>query len=228
MEELPEGAQSAQNLQPIFQRNPGKRIRGVNTKKYAEYMHKIERGEISESTLVRKKILLPGKGIGLKRDDKIFHYRSKVRGQNKPGKCLAPECNNEPSRRGLCNTHRVYAKRLVKRGKASETNLVNRGLLLPGDSTRISKPNLKRLPRRKTSGTHCLFPRCNKRRKTKGLCNKHYRMYLKKSSGLDSKKKKILERDLIRRRLLLPSIEEISDAKAFELGSKVKGIIHGA
>ena len=221
MEELSENAQSGQNLQPVFQRNPIKRIRGVNAKKYAEYMHKIERGEISESSLVRKKILLPGKGIGLKRDDKIFHFRSKVRGQNKPGKCLAPECNNTSSRRGLCNTHRVYAKRLVKQGKASETNLINRGLLLPGDPTRI----LKRLPRRKISGSHCLFPRCKKSRKTKGLCNKHYRMYLKKSSGLDSKKRKILENDLIRRKLLLPSIEEISDAKAFELGSKVKGII---
>ena len=53
-------------------------------------------------------------------------------------------------------------------------------------------------------------------------------MYLKKSSDLDSKKKKILEKDLIRRKLLLPSIDEISDARAFELGSKVKGIIHGA
>lgn len=201
--------------------NSNKKIRGRNPREYAAYMHQIERGEVDESSLVRRKLLLPGKGIGLNRDDKNFHIRSKIRGQNKPGKCLAPECERNPSRRGLCNTHRVYAKRLVKMGKASETNLINRGLLLPREGGLKKKNPTRSLKRPMPS--KCLFPDCNDSRRKRGLCDRHHRVYLRKSYKLNPQKRKLLERDLIRRRLLKPRVKDKKDSSAFELGSKIKG-----
>ena len=221
-----------------FRSNPSKKpkiIRGVSAKKYAEYMHSVERGDTTEAALVRKKLLLPGRGIAANRDDHVFNIRSKIRGKNKPGICTIPSCNNARSRRGLCNTHRTYYKRMKRLGKANETNLINRGLLLPLDGKRNPSRKVKNLPIRRESNIsklfsakHCLHPKCNEKRAKRGLCKRHHRLYLKSRSALSPQKRDELEQDLIKRRLLLPKIDVAaqSEANAFQLGSKIKGIVH--
>jgi len=212
-------------------KNPNRSIRGTSLKNYVAYMHQIERGSISEKNLIDKKILLPGKGIALNRDDKIFHSRSHIRGKNKKGYCSVPYCHNLASRRGLCNTHRVYAKRMIRLKKATEANLIRRGLLLPRNSIPIKNPvrsSLKRHPlTRKFNIKHCLFPECKQKCKARGLCKKHHCLYLRKASQLDLQKRQLLEKDLIKRKLLLPRMEvsQKSDSSAFELGSKIRGKI---
>jgi len=214
-----------------------RKIRGVSEDKYVKLMHQVERGEISEGSLVRKKILLPGRGIAANRDDKIFNIRSKVRGRNRSDLCRVPWCNNTPSRRGLCNTHRTYYKRLLKIGKANEKNLINRGLLLPKQSGSVTIPRAtssrknnqnKSVPIRRSNaslvGKYCLYPCCKQLRKTRGLCKRHYTIYLRQAAKLSTNKKCDLEKDLVRRHLLLPENKQ-TEASAFELGSKIKGII---
>jgi hypothetical protein len=46
-------------------------------------------------------------------------------------RCVYPKCVERIRGRGLCNAHYKQANRLIKAGKASEADLVKRGLLLP-------------------------------------------------------------------------------------------------
>ena len=49
----------------------------------------------------------------------------------KPSGCLYPECPTHHFSRGLCQAHYTAARRLIRRGHATEKDLVDRCLLLP-------------------------------------------------------------------------------------------------
>jgi hypothetical protein len=231
-----------------------KKIRGLDPKKYAYYMHKIERGETTEKALVRKGILKKSarsRGIAKNRDAILFSNRRKERGKGS-GKteCLYPKCKNRPSRRGLCNTHRIEARRYIREGKTTETNLINRKLLLPkargGSSSKSKNKKAKKrasFPKKLLESTVCLHPKCKIVRKggSRGLCMKHYSQYKRKREKLSDQKRKALNKDLINRRLLLPAkkVKKLKKAKktrrikrrslpessAFDLGSSIRGSI---
>ena len=46
-------------------------------------------------------------------------------------KCLVPDCKNPPTRRGLCFSCRIAARREIESGRTTEVELVESGLLLP-------------------------------------------------------------------------------------------------
>lgn len=249
-------------------------IRGVTSQKYASLMHDIERGNTTEESLVKRGILKPSTRGGispLKRASaKIFSNRDKTKGKGKAGGCLVPTCNKSSSRRGLCNTHRTEAYRMIKAGKASEKNLLSRGLLLPKASggTRVAgkkvvrratkkttskkrhKSNKKagkskktgtRFPKKLLTATTCLFRGCKSSRKggSRGLCAKHYSQFKRKRSKLSDRQRSRQEKDLIRRRLLLPAKPKTSGKKlkrrskktsrpessAFDIGATMHGSI---
>ena len=241
-----------------------KTIRGVTAKKYAGFMHEVESGRTTDKQLIRsgklkKSSRLDNRAINKHRDNKIFSSRSKVRGRRSNNKeCLVPSCQNEVSRRGLCNTHRSYAYRMIKLGKATVANLIKRRLLLPkasgGDQTKgkkkkkktTKKKKIKRskqvkkkrvsgfsFPEKLLTSNRCLYPKCKISRKGggRGLCTKHYSQYKRKRKKLSTRARRKLDKDLIRRRLLLPAKAHIkkqaqdAESSAFEIGSVVRGSI---
>lgn len=263
-----------------------RKIRGVSMRRYAELMHQIERGEITEQELVRQGELQPSKrddnrGIAKFRDNQVFKKTSNVRGRRRnDDECLVPHCNNKESRRGLCNTHRTYAYLLIRKGKATEEDLIKRRLMLRkasgGDQRKYQRkakktgtkklPVKKKTPKKKTikkkvaqsrrhkskrsskapivvaiesipekfiEADRCLYPKCKRNRRGggRGLCVKHYSQYKRKRSKLPAEQRKTLDRDLIKRRLLLPPRATIkkqqqeAESSAFEIGSTIRGSI---
>ena len=243
-------------------------------------MHQIEAGETTEDKLVRAKKLKPSsrkdkRAINKNRDNRVFSNRSKVKGRRSNAKeCLVPHCQGESSRRGLCNTHRSYAYKMIKLKKTTEANLISRKLMLPkasgGDQTKHSKKTKKKARKRLLKRTRatkkkkkkkrhikkksmsqpsfpakllnsdvCLYPKTKNNPKCKtsrrgggrGLCAKHYSQYKRKRKKLSERARKKLDRDLIRRHLLLPAkariIKQAQDAEssAFEIGSVIRGSI---
>jgi len=242
-----------------------KMIRGVTAKQYARYMHEIERGKTTEKSLVRRgKLKKSAKGIlsSQRGSAKIFSNRDKTRGKGEPGQCRVPKCPKSSSRRGLCNTHRIEARRMIITKKTTEQNLLNRGLLLSnasggGRKTRKSKTKNKgktsklQLPARGKAGTKfpkkllnsktCLYKGCETTRRggSRGLCVKHYSQYKRKKSKLSDRKKRALDKDLIKRKMLLPPKPKTSkktkrrkkkrvkpESSAFEIGATMRGSIH--
>lgn len=277
----------------------GRKIRGLSTKEYAEIMHKIERGETTEIAEVRKGKLAPRKrddnrGINKFRDNQVFKKRSQVRGRRShEDECLVPHCDNDSSRRGLCNTHRTYVYLLIRKGKASEADLIKRNLMLPkasggdmksrharmraaqekrlkaerkrkrqvkkktktksrtpkkrskkktkarsksrGIRSKTKGKSIKDIPEQLIVSDKCLYPGCKTTRKGggRGLCSKHYSQYKRKRKKLTGRKRKMLDRDLIKRNLLLPpkakqkikQKSEPPESSAFEIGSSVRGSI---
>lgn len=236
-------------------------IRGVTAKQYAKYMHLIERGETTEKSLVQRgKLKKSVKGIlsSQRSSAKIFSKRNKTRGKGKPGQCRVPKCEKSSSRRGLCNTHRIEARRMINRGKTTEQNLLNRGLLLSkvsgGDHKSKSKGKKKtnkklklplrgkrvRFPKKLLNAKNCLYKGCKTTRRggSRGLCVKHYSQYKRKKSKLSDRKRVVLERDLIKRKMLLPPKPKVSkkikrrkkkvkpESSAFEIGSTMRGSVN--
>lgn len=214
-------------------------IRGACNKCYAKYMHEIESGATTEASLIRRKKLLPGrskteKSIGKNRSNKLFNNRSKIKGKGKPGECRVPSCKNKQSRRGLCNTHRVYAKGLIKQGKATEQNLINRGLLLENKNYKNSKKSKKIKKRAHCSkklltSDKCLYPGCKVKRHGRGLCKRHYNQAMRELKKHTGDARKIRENDLIKRCLLLPktaSKPKKKESNAFKYKSKIRGSIN--
>jgi len=246
-----------------------KKIRGLDPKIYARYMHKIERGETTENNLIRRGILKRSnpnrsRGIAKNRNGKLFSNRYKDRGKGGPGECKYPKCINKISRRGLCNTHRIEARRYIRAGKTTEINLINRGLLLPKSSGGNQNPRrnpskkarnpskraraakvkatIKGFPAKLLESPICLYPGCKTLRKggSRGLCKKHYSQYKRKKKKLSDKKKRVLDKDLVKRRLLLPikvkprksdvksrklKRRALPDSSAFEIGASIRGSI---
>jgi len=227
------------------------KIRGVPTKKYLEYMRMIEQGQTTDEKLVKSGKLMPtARGIKPAKRQKalIFSNRNNTRGRSKNGECRVPDCSNTAQRRGLCNTCRVEARRMIKLGKATEKNLIGRGLLLPKASggtrtskkvrRKASKKDTKKFPPKLATSKNCLYRGCTTTRKGggRGLCAKHYSQYKRKRSKLSDKKKAQLERDLIKRRMLLPKPDkskkvkrkrkqEQPESSAFEIGATMRGSI---
>lgn len=211
---------------PEHSENPKRKrgsIRGVDSATYAKLRHQVESGQIDEATLVSRGLLRPGKGLALQLDDNVFTRRSKVRGRAGHSElCLVPSCERKQSRRGLCNTHRVYAARMIRLGKASEQNLINRDLILPkGESTpktvvaKNPKPGLRRK-------LFCLYPKCKDTATRRGLCKRHYNQYRRRRQALPENQRIALDKDLIKRKLLLDqSLQKKDDP--FALGSRVRG-----
>lgn len=208
-----------------------KLIRGVPPEVYAKLRHQVESGQITEEELIKRGMLKPGKGMAVNLDEKIFRRGDQTRGkEGRPNECRVPDCNLVQSRRGLCNTHRIYASRLIKQGKANEQNLVNRGLLLAKNNpttpsaarpaTRTTK-RTKNLPTRRRV-TRCSYPSCKETVKKRGLCKKHHSQYNRKRNKLPTPQREKLDKDLIRRGLLLPEPKIVAE-DPFQLGSKVKG-----
>ena len=50
--------------------------------------------------------------------------------------CLFPKCEGKVKIRGLCNTHYIYAYRLVKRNKTTWKALIKSGKALPDRGTK--------------------------------------------------------------------------------------------
>lgn len=115
--------------------------RGLCHKHYSEVMHDIARGRKSEKSLIKKGILLSGKGITKGRDDKLFYKKQKTRGRAANAtECLVPACKNTiRNSRGLCVTHHSYAWDLIRKGSASEEDLVKRRLMRPNGARKTSK-----------------------------------------------------------------------------------------
>lgn len=201
-----------------------KKIRGVPATEYAKLRHQVESGQVTEEELVRRGVLQPArtsKGLAANLDEKIFRRKNTTRGkEGRPNECRVPTCTTMQSRRGLCNTHRIYASRLIKSGAANEQNLINRGLLQARNNPPTLKQPKKRLPTKKRSG-RCPYPECKQHPHKRGLCRKHYNHYLRRRSKLSEAQRVQLDKDLIRRRLLLPEKKEEVDP--FQLGSKVRG-----
>jgi len=80
---------------------------------------------------------------------------------------------------------------------------------------KAQKPKLKKTYR-------CLYPECKEFSKNRGLCKKHHSKYSRKRKALPSNQQLVLDKDLIRRGLLLPEPKAI-EKDPFEIGSKVKG-----
>jgi len=216
----------------------------------------IKSGLLYEGKLLRLKPSTRG-GINKARDNSIFSNRRKERGKGGEGICRVPTCDNKQSRRGLCNHHRVEAYRMVKKDRgtrATMQNLLNRGLLLPKASggKRVSKRSksktgkkakgvkktkVKAFPKKLLNATTCLYKKCTTPRKggSRGLCKRHYSMYRRKKRKLTDRKRKALDRDLIKRRMLLPlkpkskRIKRIKakkvESSAFEIGATMHGSI---
>jgi len=252
-------------------------IRGVTAKQYAKYMHDIERStsgrgeKCTERSLVRSgKLKKSTRGIRptQRNSAKIFNNRNKTRGKGKPGQCRVPTCEKSSSRRGLCNTHRIEARRMIGAKKTTEQNLLNRGLLLPkaGSSSnrKAGKPRAKskpkgkkrtnkklklplrgkkvRFPKKLLNAKTCLYKGCKTTRRggSRGLCVKHYSQYKRKRAKLSDRKKKALDKDLIKRKMLLPPKpkpksskkikrrrkKKLPESSAFEIGSTMRGSIH--
>ena len=201
-----------------------KKIRGVAAEEYARLRHQVESGQITEDALVKKGLLAPGKGLAVNLDEKIFRRGDTTKGKTgRPNECRVPSCTAAQSRRGLCNTHRVYAARLTKKGIANETNLINRGLL----QARGTATSPKRLPIKRSkvrSSSRCSYPECGQHPKKRGLCRKHYIQYTRKRSRLAIVQREALDKDLIRRKLLLPE-PKLEKEDPFQLGSKIRGTL---
>jgi hypothetical protein len=88
-------------------------------------------------------------------------------------------------------------------------------------------------PDKLLNSTRCLYPKCKTVRKggSRGLCIKHYSQYKRKRKKLSTQARRKLDRDLIRRRLLLPARAQIIkqaqdvESSAFEIGSTIRGSI---
>lgn len=203
-----------------------KKIRGVDAVEYAKLRHLIESGQTTEEELVKQGKLMPAKtakGIAANLDEKIFRRKNPTKGKTgRLNECRVPDCNSAPSRRGLCNTHRVYASRLIKLGQASEQNLINRGLLLAKNPS--TPTSAKRLPTRKVKSTKCPYPDCRDTSHKRGLCRKHHAQYVRRRSKLSAIEREKLDKDLIKRKLLLP--EKPATLDPFQIGSKVRGNLH--
>lgn len=201
-----------------------KKIRGVSSEEYAKLRHQVESGQTTEEELVKKGLLTPmapGKGLAVNLDEKVFRRGNPTKGKTgRPNECRVPSCTAPQSRRGLCNTHRVYASRLIKKGAANEQNLINRGLL----QAKSNPIALKKLPikRSKVRSLRCSYPECKEQSKKRGLCRKHHNQYARKRSKTTASQREQLDKDLIRRGLLLaePKPEKVDP---FQLGSKVRG-----
>lgn len=89
----------------------------------------------------------------MKRDDELFKRGARdsqgrpIVGAGPEGECRVPWCNNSglhpKGRRGLCHTHRVYARHAIHKGLTTEDDLIKRGLLLPAKSVNIRKSQRK-------------------------------------------------------------------------------------
>jgi len=196
-------------------------IRGVSPEEYAKLRHQVESGQTTEEELIKKGLLTPGKGMAVNLDEKVFRRSNPTKGKTgRPNECRVPSCAAAQSRRGLCNTHRVYAARLIKKGAANEQNLINRGLLQP----KSNPVSLKKLPirRSKVKNSRCSYPECKEPSKKRGLCRKHHNQYARKRSKTPASQREQLDKDLIRRGLLLsePKPEKVDP---FQLGSKIRG-----
>jgi hypothetical protein len=253
-----------------------KMIRGVTSQEYAKWMHQIEKGKTTDEALVRRGVLKPStKSISpLERASaKIFNNRNKTKGRGKPGECRVPKCTKSSSRRGLCNTHRTEAYMMIKRGKTTEQNLLNRKLLLPKASggvrvagkkvvkkrtsgkkrkigkkkkakkkaTRTAQRSKIKFPKKLLESTTCLFRKCKITRigGGRGLCTKHYSQYKRKRAKLSDRNKVKQEKDLIRRKMLLPPRAKAKakgrlkrrkkkkppESSAFDIGSTMHGSI---
>lgn len=66
-------------------------------------------------------------------------------------KCLAPECGRDREIRGLCTSCYHTANRMIRNGEATETELINKGLLLPANPG--GRPASNPLRRAVESGT---------------------------------------------------------------------------
>jgi hypothetical protein len=231
-------------------------IRGACETCYARYKAQIERGETTEAKLVRKKKLLPGKGIAMNRDCKIFSSRNKTRGKGKAGECRVPWCHSKGYRRSLCNTHRVEAYRMMRMKKATERNLISRDLMTEKKKslkkTKSSRRKAKKqTAKKKTSAIKkrskcgklpaasvCVTPKCKKKRHARWLCKSHYNHVMRKLKKLTGAARKRLENDFIKRCLLAPlksakpkskkikKRKEKSAPSPFEYGSKIRGSVH--
>lgn len=115
-----------------------------------------------------------------------------------------------------------YASRLIKLGQASEQNLINRGLLLAKNPS--TPTSAKRLPTRKVKSTKCPYPDCRDTSHKRGLCRKHHAQYVRRRSKLSAIEREKLDKDLIKRKLLLP--EKPATLDPFQIGSKVRGNLH--
>jgi hypothetical protein len=201
-----------------------KKIRGVSPEEYAKLRHQVESGQTTEEELVRKGLLTPvspGKGLAVNLDEKVFRRGNPTQGKaGRPNECRVPSCTAAQSRRGLCNTHRIYASRLIKKGAANEQNLINRGLL----QAKSNPVSLKRLPvkRSKVRSLRCSYPECKDQSRKRGLCRKHHNLYARKRSKTPSSQREQLDKDLIRRGLLLPEPKP-EKVDPFQLGSKIRG-----
>lgn len=207
-----------------------KKIRGVPATEYAKLRHKVESGQATEEDMISKGLLKPPskatKGLATNLDEKIFKRKDTTKGkEGRPNECRVPDCSAIQSRRGLCNTHRVYASRLIKSGAANEQNLINRGLMLPKNNPptlkAASKPRNKQLPTKKVKTNKCAHPDCGQLGTKRGLCRKHYMQYSRNRNKLRASERELLDKDLIRRKLLLPEKPAIFDP--FTLGSKIRG-----
>lgn len=58
--------------------------------------------------------------------------------------CVYPDCPKARRTRGLCFSHSASAGRLIRKGEATEEDLMERGLMLP-----------KHQKRGRTKGLHC-------------------------------------------------------------------------
>lgn len=205
-----------------------KKIRGVSPEEYAKLRHQVESGQTTEEELVKKGLLTPvppGKGLAINLDEKIFRRGNPTKGKTgRPNECRVPSCTAPQSRRGLCNTHRVYAARLIKKGAANEQNLINRGLLQSKVATKNNPATPKRLPvkRSKVRELRCSYPECKEHSRKRGLCRKHHNQYARKRAKTLASQREQLDKDLIRRGLLLaePKPEKVDP---FQLGSKIRG-----
>jgi len=186
------------------------------------------RGVSPEEELVKRGLLTParnpGKGLAVNLDEKIFRKGNQTKGkEGRLTECRVPTCTAAQSRRGLCNTHRVYASRLIKQGSANEQNLINRGLLLAkGNPTAANRRLPVRRSKINTRATRCCYPDCKERGIKRGLCRKHHTQYIRKRNKLAAAQRETLDKDLIRRKLLLPE-PKAEKVDPFQLGSKVRG-----
>jgi len=205
-------------------------------------MYLIATGKATEQQLIRKNLLLAGgPGIATKRDDAMLRDGSKVRGREaRQQQCLVPNCEKQiRNQRGLCVTHHSYARDLIRKGGATEEDLIRRGLLRakqiggsPATTKGVSRP--KAVPVRKKGVPpglvrkyqaikKCLVPKCKSSQiHARGLCRNHY-SEAKKLIG----RGRTTEADLISRKLMLAKTEHASQSKVandvFSANSSVTG-----
>lgn len=201
--------------------------RGLCKKDYRKIMYLIAIGQVVEQDLIKQKKLLPGgSGIAQKRNDAIFKKGNRTRGvTSEAGKCLVPNCAKPiRNQRGLCITHHSYAMNLMRRGEATEEDLIRRGLLRPKQIA--TKPTAaKRVPVKRAEPKanskepgfsrkfkaigKCLVPKCSVTKlHARGLCRNHYAEALKLI-----KRGRTTEEDLIERKLMLPPVPKEKQVK---------------